>query len=150
MVQKALLFSAPSTARQILSLTSTDPSTLGLVKSLGRTHIPLFSDPTWIAERERIVLEGNLLKFRQNPELRELLLATGEKHLVEASPRDRIWGVGFGEKKALQEKDRWGLNLLGKALEKTRDILRAEEAEAAARVEGQAVGEGQAQTGEGA
>jgi predicted NAD-dependent protein-ADP-ribosyltransferase YbiA (DUF1768 family) len=42
---------------------------------------------------------------------------------------DRIWGVGFGAKNAPKRRKDWGLNLLGKALERARDSLRAEEEE---------------------
>lgn len=76
--------------------------------------------------------EGNLLKFRQNQKLLDLLLATGDNVLVEASPRDKIWGIGMGEKKARtiaggEEEKKWGLNLLGVALMETRDLLRREQ-----------------------
>ncbi len=70
---------------------------MAYIKSLGR-KVKGFGDATWVANRERIVLEGNLLKFRQIEELKKKLLATGDKVIVEASPRDRIWGVGFGRK----------------------------------------------------
>lgn len=63
--------------------------------------------------------------------LKELLLATGDRELVEASPRDRIWGVGFGAERAEQLrvtcKEKWGTNYLGKALMEVRDKIRAEE-----------------------
>lgn len=78
----------------------------------------------------RIVTEGNYLKFTQSEHkdrLRELLLATGERELVEASPLDRVWGVGFREKDAGVNRHLWGQNLLGKALEDVRGRLRAEE-----------------------
>lgn len=45
----------------------------------------------------------------------------------QAAPRDRIWGIGFGKERAESQRARWGLNLLGKALMKVRDRLRAEE-----------------------
>ncbi|KAK0211487.1 hypothetical protein IW262DRAFT_1414990 [Armillaria fumosa] len=120
MFQKALLFDDIPIARQVL-LTSG----LAAVKTLGR-KVSNFDDDIWNRERVRIVLEGNLHKFRQNPELKEILLGTGEKVLVEASPRDRIWGIGYGEKNAMNKKDQWGLNLLGQALMETRRQLRAE------------------------
>jgi ribA/ribD-fused uncharacterized protein len=77
---------------------------------------------------ERIVLDGTLLKFRQNPDLRRLLDATGDKMIVEASPLDKIWGIGLDEKGALERgKKGWrGLNLLGEALMQARTILREE------------------------
>lgn len=125
MVQKALLFQDAEVARQIMNVTGTGSEDMAFIKSLGR-KVHGFDEATWVAKREGIVLEGNLLKFRQNAGLKAKLLATGEKRLVEASPRDRIWGVGFGKKNALSQRDRWGLNLLGKALEETRRILREE------------------------
>jgi ribA/ribD-fused uncharacterized protein len=126
MVQKALLFQDAEVARQIMDVTGAGSTDMAYIKSLGR-KVRGFDEATWVAKRDGIVLEGNLLKFRQNPDLKAKLLATGERSLVEASPRDRIWGVGFGEKNALNKKDNWGLNLLGKALEETREILREEE-----------------------
>ena len=79
----------------------------------------------------KIVYEGNLLKFRQNPDLKQKLLETGDKGLVEASPFDKIWGIGLGEKKAREtakHRTGWGLNLLGNALVQVREVLRKEEA----------------------
>ncbi|KAL2131566.1 hypothetical protein VTI74DRAFT_4890 [Chaetomium olivicolor] len=57
--------------------------------------------------------------------LKELLLRTGDRELVEASPMDRIWGIGFGAARAgTVGRERWGLNLLGKALMAVRGELR--------------------------
>ncbi|KAI1276012.1 hypothetical protein F5Y07DRAFT_147260 [Xylaria sp. FL0933] len=67
---------------------------------------------------------------------RDVLLATGTRELVEASPRDRIWGVGFGAKNAAHNRHKWGKNLLGKCLMEVREQFRKEretEAEAEAR-----------------
>jgi len=122
MVQKALLFGDEGIARQILEVTDVSSESMAHVKSLGR-QVANFSEEKWVAARERIVLEGNLLKFRQNAELQAKLLETGDKIIVEASPRDRIWGVGFGEKNALDQKARWGQNLLGLMLTETRRRL---------------------------
>lgn len=58
---------------------------------------------------------------------REVLLQTGNKELVEASPMDRIWGVGFGAANAGANRGRWGLNLLGKCLMRAREQFREEE-----------------------
>ncbi|EMD32719.1 hypothetical protein CERSUDRAFT_87736 [Gelatoporia subvermispora B] len=94
-------------------------------KALGRA-VRGFDEQVWERERERVVREGNLEKFRQNAREREMLLGTGERMIVEASPRDRIWGVGFKEENAMRNRERWGLNLLGKALMEVRAIMRAE------------------------
>lgn len=61
--------------------------------------------------------------------MRMWLLATGERELVEASPMDRVWGVGFAEKNAGANRHRWGENLLGQALMVVRARLAKEEAQ---------------------
>jgi len=139
MFRKALLFNDTSIAELILSpsYSSTSKSNMAKVKALGR-EVSNFDDETWKAHRYQIVLDGNLAKFRQNPELKEKLFSTGSRKHVEASPRDRIWGIGFGSVSAGKMIDtmgsgetvpkKWGLNLLGKALDETRSILREEEA----------------------
>lgn len=120
MYQKALLFDDTSIASEIL--TTTDPRTQ---KALGRA-VKGFDEETWCAQRCRIVAEGNYWKFMEDEEGRRVLLGTGEREIVEASPRDRVWGVGFGEARAGKERGRWGLNLLGKALEEVRERIRGE------------------------
>lgn len=98
------------------------------LRSLGR-QIPNFDDKTWGKNRFKIVVQGNYLKFTQNKKLKEMLLNTGDAELVEASPRDRIWGVGFGAKRANSMRHKWGLNLLGKALMEVRERIRKEDEE---------------------
>ena len=76
------------------------------------------------------MIDGTYHKFTLSPEseqLRAMLLATGERELVEASPMDRVWGIGFSEKNAEMNREKWGRNLLGKALEEVRRRLREEE-----------------------
>ncbi|OJT14548.1 N-glycosidase [Trametes pubescens] len=98
-------------------------------KSLGR-KVQGFEDAVWTRERAGIVREGTLHKFRQHPGIRAALLATGGRELVEASPRDRIWGIGFGRAGAERvDREAWGLNLLGRALMEVRAVLRAEAVE---------------------
>lgn len=70
-------------------------------------------------------------KFHQNKELRVSLEKTGDAILVEASPMDRIWGIGLGEKSAKEGKAWRGQNLLGKALVKVREALKEEAAHVA-------------------
>jgi hypothetical protein len=64
------------------------------------------------------VVNANLAKFSQNSELKEFLLNTGNRVLVEASPVDKIWGVGLAQDNSASENpNTWkGLNLLGFAL----------------------------------
>lgn len=69
----------------------------------------------WNDIKYKIVFEGNYYKFSQNPELAEILLATGDRILAEASATDKYWGIGLSKKDALVKE--WkGENLLGKVL----------------------------------
>lgn len=80
-----------------------------------------------VADKLQILTQGNYHKFTISTDaenLRRMLLATGERELVEASPVDRIWGVGFTEKNAEKNRYRWGENLLGRALVDIRGRLR--------------------------
>jgi len=68
----------------------------------------------------------NYLKFTQNLEFRNQLLETENRTLVEASPYDKIWGVGLEETNdlILDEKNWLGQNLLGKALMEVRELIK--------------------------
>ena len=83
-----------------------------------------------MTDKVQIVRQGSYHKFTISDDaenLRRMLMATGQRELVEASPVDRIWGVGFVEKEAERMRHRWGQNLLGKALVEVRERLRGEE-----------------------
>ncbi|MFR9673962.1 NADAR family protein [Streptomyces sp. TR06-5] len=86
-------------------------------KSAGRT-VRGFDEEVWRRHRFAIVVEGSVHKFGQHADLRAYLLTTGERVLVEASPRDRVWGIGLSASHGdAAEPARWpGLNLLGFAL----------------------------------
>ena len=118
---KAMLFGDAEVASQIL--TATDPRDH---KALGR-KVRNFDDALWKRERVRIVTAGNRAKFTQNAELLEQLLATTGTTLVEASPYDKIWGIGLDAKDPrAADPTQWkGLNLLGKILTALRDELAA-------------------------
>lgn len=122
MFQKALLFGDTEIAKQILAVKGVASGNMAYIKQLGR-QVRNFDEVKWTAERDNIILGGNMLKFQQNEELRTKIMGTGSKQLVEASPRDRIWGIGYGAKNAMSMRRNWGLNLLGKALMETRRIL---------------------------
>lgn len=95
-------------------------------KALGR-QVSNYDDARWAAARSEAVVAGNLAKFGQNPELRAFLLGTGDRVLVEAAPRDTIWGIGLGPNNpAVSDPTRWrGRNLLGFALMEVRARLSA-------------------------
>lgn len=86
-----------------------------------------FDETVWRRERSGIVRTGNVHKFGQDPELGAYLLGTGDRVLVEASPKDRIWGIGLtADDERAADPERWrGLNLLGFALMEAREELRA-------------------------
>jgi ribA/ribD-fused uncharacterized protein len=96
-------------------------------KAIGQ-QVQGFTDELWEANRCDAVADGNVAKFGQNPELRTYLLGTGSRVLVEASPRDRIWGIGLAASdERAQAPGQWlGLNLLGFALMRAREVLKAE------------------------
>lgn len=93
-------------------------------KELGR-RVKGFDETHWAQVREQVAFEAMWHKFRGNQKLRDFLLNTGDLILVEASPSDRIWGIGFSEQDAREHRDQWGLNILGWALMQTREQLRS-------------------------
>lgn len=119
MAAKARLFGDHATAERIVE--AVEP---GKAKALGRS-VTSFDQAEWEQARWDIVVAGNVAKFGQNRELGGFLRATAGKVLVEASPRDSIWGIGMAEAQAREvEPESWaGLNLLGFALMDVRDRL---------------------------
>ncbi|MET9398736.1 NADAR family protein [Kitasatospora sp. NPDC002965] len=93
-------------------------------KKLGR-QVRGFDDAAWTAGRFELVVRGNVAKFAQDEALRGYLLSTRRRVLVEASPVDRIWGIGLAADDArAQEPAAWrGQNLLGFALMEARERL---------------------------
>ena len=120
MHKKALLFNDKNTADKIIK--SDSPATQ---KSLGR-KVKGFDEKIWRKHREQIVYDGNYAKFSQNEYLLKELLDTGDKILVEASPVDKIWGIGLAEEnKDAYNPVKWrGLNLLGKVLTQVKHDLK--------------------------
>lgn len=121
MWRKALLFNDTAVATRVLAA-----RTPAEAKALGR-EVSGFSSPVWESERLSIVVDGNLAKFGQDPALRSYLLSTGSQVLVEASPEDRVWGIGLvaSDPRAADPAQWLGLNLLGEALMEVRSRLSA-------------------------
>lgn len=118
---KAVLFGDLEVARKILATAAPRDH-----KRLGR-QVRGFDDVRWRAARERIVYAGSAAKFAQNPALAAELLATAPTRLVEASPTDRIWGIGMSAANAdATRPERWrGQNLLGEILTRLREEIAA-------------------------
>lgn len=112
MAQKAKLFH--DSARYTAILRATKPWEC---KDLGKQVTP-FDAKTWDAVKYDVVKNGNRAKFEQNPDLKRLLLATGNAILAEASSKDKIWGIGLDAQTAAStDMSEWpGQSLLGRAL----------------------------------
>ena len=119
MWRKALLFDDAERAAAVLK--SPSPAQ---AKAIGR-QVPGFDEAVWVQHRWDIVVAGSIAKFSSDPGLRDFLLFTGRRVLVEASPVDRIWGIGLAADSEFAEvPQRWpGLNLLGFALMEARSRL---------------------------
>lgn len=119
MAEKARLFGDEFIRNEVLN--SRSP---GKAKALGR-KVSDFREELWRQHRFQIVVDGNYEKFKQSEDLGTFLRCTGNKVLVEASPRDRIWGIGLSkdDRNARDPRSWQGLNLLGFALMEVRALL---------------------------
>ena len=112
MAQKAILFNDAAIFDAVLACQHPAEA-----KKLGR-KVKNFEAGVWNDHCFDFVKDGNVAKFAQNAELKKFLLNTKDRVLVEASPRDPVWGIGM----AINDPDvnnpqKWaGENLLGFAL----------------------------------
>ena len=122
MYSKAVSFNDGEIAAKILSTTD-----VGKIKALGRL-VKNYNETYWNGVRQIIVYNGLLEKFRQNRDLADKLLSTGEDILAECAVSDKIWGIGL----SMHSKDRFdvqkwqGKNLLGYALMMVRNALKTD------------------------
>lgn len=122
MAQKASVFGDYDT---LLKIMDTDqPKTQ---KALGR-KVANFDPDLWTKIAKLVVSKGTMLKYTQNPDLAKMLLATGDTLLVEASPYDKVWGVGLAEDdpRILDQAQWQGTNWLGEILTHVRDTVISE------------------------
>ena len=120
---KAMLFNDIETANKIMM---TDYPKVA--KSLGR-EVKNFNDFTWNNNKEVIYFDVIKAKFtdERNKDIKQKLIDTGDSILVECSPYDRIWGIGYTKESSefiCKEFDKWGQNLLGKVLMRVMDRIR--------------------------
>ena len=116
MAGKAKLFNDKVTLSKILR--ATEPMS---IKRLGR-QVRGFDGTAWDSHKYELVVQGNRLKFGQNPRLMQVLKSTSGKTLVEAAANDRVWGIGISVEDACRGVQWRGENLLGKALMVVRDV----------------------------
>ncbi|QKV92278.1 NADAR family protein [Streptomyces sp. NA02950] len=119
MAGKARLFGDTDAERRVLAAGHPKQA-----KDAGRS-VRGFDEAVWREHRFRLVVDGSVHKFGQHPALRDHLLGTGARVLVEASPVDRVWGIGLAaDDERAADPARWrGLNLLGFALMEARQRL---------------------------
>ena len=94
-------------------------------KRLGR-QVRHFDPELWQSECENIVFHCKFANFSQNEEMHLALIQTGDRRLAEGSPHDNLWGIGLSAcDPRASSPDSWcGQNLLGRALEHAREIVR--------------------------
>ncbi|MEV4004462.1 NADAR family protein [Actinomadura sp. NPDC049753] len=119
MAEKARLFGDEETAAAVIAASHPRRA-----KDLGR-RVRDFDEQTWRDNRVTIVTKGNEAKFAQNKDLRDYLAGTRDRVLVEASPLDRVWGIGLAadDPRAEHPASWQGENLLGFALMTVRETL---------------------------
>ena len=119
MAAKARLFGDTETLKEIMETTSPKEQ-----KALGR-KVANFDEGIWNSKARDLVYEGNHAKFSQDKDLLEKLFATKGTTLTEASPYDKIWGIGLAEGDPLTlHRITWkGKNWLGEVLTKVREDL---------------------------
>jgi ribA/ribD-fused uncharacterized protein len=93
-------------------------------KKLGRT-VKGFNRNRWMVVAPPLVRQCSMAKFEQNPVLRDILLQSFPKILVEANPFDSRWGIGLSasDERSLSRKTWRGENLLGFILTSVRDTM---------------------------
>lgn len=91
------------------------------IKKLGRS-VKNFNEEIWNELKYDIMLKCIREKFLQNHNIKQRLIETHSKYLYEASPWDKIWGIGYDKETAINTNpNKYGQNLLGKALMEIRD-----------------------------
>lgn len=121
MYKKAILFRDNEIAKKILNMQD-----VGKIKALGR-QVKNYDDVIWNGMRQLIIYEGLLEKFRQNQDLKEKLMKTGDSILAECAVQDKIWGIGLSmaDEKRFSLSQWRGQNLLGFALMEVREKIGA-------------------------
>ena len=120
MAMKAKLFGDVQSHVEIM--TSTNPR---IQKKIGK-RVKNFDKDIWEAVARDAVYRSNMAKFTQNPELQSYMLSTGDITIVEASPYDRIWGIGLGaDNPDAYDREKWqGTNWLGEVCTAVRDDIK--------------------------
>lgn len=120
---KAITFGDNVTAQKILN--TDDPNRC---RKLGR-QVKGYNDAEWAKIRYDVFYTLNWAKYTQDKKLQEKLLDPqfDGKKFVEASPIDKIWGIGYAEDNPnIEFTDMyWGKNYLGRILTNIRKRLKS-------------------------
>ena len=116
MAQKAFMFGDVEAYDKIMA--TNQPN---VQKAAGRA-VKGFDVAKWSAVSREFVYRANKAKF-SDPRLKKILLDTGDREIVEASPTDKIWGIGLSEDddRVLDKKNWNGLNWLGQCIMRVRE-----------------------------
>lgn len=119
MYKKALMFGDYEIAQKVMEADHPREQ-----KALGR-QVKNFDDTKWCEYCRDIVYDANYAKFTQNPEMWEELKFTGDRTMVEASPKDNRWGIGLAaDDPRAKDRSQWlGTNWLGEAIQQVREDL---------------------------
>lgn len=120
---KAITFGDLATASKIMK--TDDPNQC---RKLGR-QVKGYKDSEWEKIRYDVFYTLNWAKYNQDKELQKKLLDPqfDGKKFVEASPIDKIWGIGYAENNPNIEYAQiyWGKNYLGRILTNIRKRLKS-------------------------
>lgn len=121
MYKKCLEFDPKNVELLNAILAETDPAK---IKNFGR-QVKNYDEKRWDQVRYGAMRDALMLKFGQNLDIKKKLLATSPKKLYEASPYDKIWGIGFDAESAQSvSESQYGQNLLGLCLMEVRSTLK--------------------------
>jgi ribA/ribD-fused uncharacterized protein len=122
MAKKALTFKDMEAYEEIMASSSPKEQ-----KAIGR-RVKNFNTEVWSVISREVVYQANYAKFTQNPQMKEELMSTGDLEIVEASPQDKIWGIGLHETdpRALDKTQWQGTNWLGIEIMRVREELKEE------------------------
>ena len=112
MAKKALLFKDKEQLQKIMN--SDHPRDQ---KYYGR-QVKDFDTEKWDLVYKKYIYEANYAKFTQNKAMLDELISYGDREIVEATPTDKIWGIGLAvDDPKIHDKSNWqGTNWLGEVI----------------------------------
>lgn len=116
-VNKAILFEDDDLASDLMTI-----SDVKTIKSMEK-KVKNYDESQWLSVHEPVIYRANYLKFKQNALLQLELMRVPHCSFVNANKYDRVLGIGYGTNTALANRETWGLNILGKTLDRVRDDI---------------------------